>query len=197
LLERTDKIGLIVASVLVVLLAAGAGGLLYQRSNNGPGTVAAAESSVTLSPLDDKSTLPSVPKPKPAPAPAKLPRVWKGAKFGYVTKVGKSGLSLRWDLAELLTGKEADLYAKKQGKVMADAPYCIANETDDTDVYDVSNKAVIKIIESGLKKTITPAELKKRYDAKPGVIQHATWIMVEQDNVVTSLEQVVLPPKQS
>lgn len=193
-MQRADKIGLIVASILVVALAAGAGVLYMKRTETLAQEKPAEVASVQLTPLAEptptvvSTTTPEPPKPE-------VPKRPKGTKFGYVTKIGKDGASLRWDLAELLTGKEADLYAKKQGKVMADKLYYIANATKSTTTYDISSKCVIELTgEDGTKSTVSPKDLQGLYQKNPEHMKSLTWFISEDNDTVTKLQQVVLPP---
>lgn len=196
-MQRADKIGLIVASILVVALAAGAGALYVKRSKTLAEERPADVASVQLTPLAEPTpTVDATLAAKPEQSEeATVPKRPRGTKFGYVAKVGKDGLSLRWDLAELLTGKEADLHAKKQGKVMADKLYYIANATKTTDTYDVSPKCVIELTaEDGSTSTIAPTDLLALYEKNPEHMKSLTWFITEDDDVVTKLQQVVLPP---
>lgn len=195
-MKRADTAALIIASVIVVLLGVGGGLLLYKRNTILKTATAQGETTVTLTTLDDTSTLP----PKPATVPAKqptpqVPKQPKGSDFGYVTKVDGSGknLWLKWDQAELLTGNEADLFAKKNGQIMATEAYYIANDTHKTKSYDISSKAVIVVYESdGTSSTMSPGEYIQDWKAS-GPSRKRPWWLFVHDGVVTRMEQVVLP----
>lgn len=110
-----------------------------------------------------------------------------------MTQVRGSGtaLSIRWDLAELLTGKEADLYAKKQGAVLNTRPYYIANDSHKLKTYDLSSKSAIVVVASdGATKAVTPAQLKLQF----GAYKARPWFLYVVDGTVRRMVQVYLPP---
>lgn len=189
---RADKIGLIVAALLVVLLAAGTGFLLSERGSNA--TTGAPSASVpTFAPLPGETTASAGSTPARS-AKRTVPKRPAGSVFGFVTKVGKSGLSLRWDLADLVTGTQADLYAQRKGKLVRDKLFYVANDTHKIVIYDVSPKAAITVAGArGKMSRMKPAEFKRRYDAAPAKIRAITWFAWVAGGTVTRLTQVVLP----
>lgn len=195
-MQRADKIGLIVASILVVVLSAGAGLLLYKRS-----TTLAAErpldTSVKLVALEDTASaeVATVTPANSAPKPT-VPSRPAGSDFGFITRISGSGndLALRWDQAELLTGSDADLYAKKNGAVINTRLYYLANDTHTTKVYDISPKVIVEVAASdGTTSTLTAAQFAKRWNAG-GEIRTRPWFLSLRSGDVVRLVQVVLPP---
>ncbi len=193
-MQRADKIGLIVASLLVVALSTGAGLLLYQRSV----TLAAdtpRDTSVKLVALEDTATA-VVPTVTPAATPKPVvPKKPQGSDFGYVTAVGGSGkdMYLKWDQAELLTGNDADVYAKKNGAVVNTRLYYIANDTHKTKTYDVSSKATFEMAGAdGTVSKLSAPEFAAQWKAGGAIRKTPWWLFARQGNVVR-LVQVVLP----
>jgi hypothetical protein len=113
-MERTDRIWLITASVLVVLLLAGAGVLWWKRTETIARYSTTSQGELALAPMETSDTVlpPEAPKPKPKAAP----RQPKGSEPGYLTRVRKTGSAIyvTYDPAAFLTGSEASLYAAKQ-----------------------------------------------------------------------------------
>lgn len=193
-MQRTDRTLFIIATVLVVVFAAGGIFALVVRFQTPEKAQPPASEPVALVPIEDTSTaaVSSVPTTPPAP---KVPKQPKGSDVGYLTKLSTSGgLSLRYDPVELEVGAAADLYAKQQGKVMADKLYYIANATHKTKAYDVSGSAVIVLTASdGTTSTVAPSAFKAQFDKDARLRKALWWVFVRNDSVVR-LEQVVLPP---
>lgn len=200
-MERSDRITFIIAATLVVLLLAGAGLLIWKRSQTlAAESTAVASSTVSLTPLETTAgAAPVTTTPTPATV-SKLgvPKQPKGSDFGYVTKVRKSGSTVyaTYDPAELLTGTEADLYIKKKGRVVSTAPYVIANDTHKFKTYDLTKKAIVDIIGAdGRTKTVSPADYAAAF-AKDASLHETTWWVWVSSGSITHIAQVPLPPLQ-
>jgi hypothetical protein len=193
--QRADRIGLVIAAILVVILAAGTTALMVKRAN----TLAnerPVDGTVKLTTIEDSET----PAPKATGVVSAKPTVQrqpKGSDFGYITKVTGSGSSLHvtYDPAELLTGKEADLYALKSGKAINTELYYVANATHKLKTYPLSSKAQVVMASSdGATSTVTLQDLQSGF-GKGGTLFKATWWVFIKGSTIVRLEQVVLPPR--
>lgn len=198
-MERSDRIALTVATVLVVALLSGSGFLVWKRVD----TLAserplAAEGPVTLAPLQADETATATPaKAKPARKPGP-PRQPKGSELGIISSVRKSGSTyyLTYDPAALLLGKEADIYAKSKGRLAATGGFTVANDTHRFKRLPLSKR--VKIVtagsnDSGAATTLTAPALVKAYGASgDSDMKQSTWWVFAKDGVVLRLQQTGL-----
>jgi hypothetical protein len=199
-MERSDRIGLIVATLLVVALLSGSGYLVWRRSDilgaERGGTT--AEATVTLTPIEtSEALLPEPAEAKPASNGSGITQP-KGSEIAYLTKVRKSGSTyyVTYDPAELLKGAAADLYVKKQGKAVLTATFAVANDKHETKRLPLSKQVLIlrdSKTEAGKVTVLRADDLVKAFGAKPDTeLTKSTWWVWSSGGVILKLQQAVL-----
>lgn len=195
MMDRTDRIALIVATVLVVVLAAGAGFLVWKRSDVLAGErPVTADATATLSPMEaTEAAAPPTAYMQPA-TPAKRSLPPKGAELGYAKTVRKSGgvYSLSYDPAAFLTGSEAELSAKKHGLPGASGGRYIANDKHTLKrVPFAPNAAIVQYTgtASGQTDTLTPAEFYKGVSDGDDALTKAPWWIYVSGGKIVKMEQ--------
>jgi hypothetical protein len=194
--DRSDRIALIVAAVLVVVLIAGSGLLLWKRADTlakeRPGSTVAE---VKLTPLETPEVVPASEESEPATEAPKVPKKPNGAELGYVKRVKLSGasVSVSYDPAELLIGQEADLYAKRKGLAAAGG-WIVANDTHKIKTFRLTGDAEILVAdaEGAVTVTMTPDAFRKAITDDPGdpALKKAAFWFFAEGSRISRVEQM-------
>ncbi len=192
--RRGRRAGLIGAVLVVALLAFGGGYLLAR--GDGAETVPPSSGTPTSSPTEEASPTGTSPTSGPSPSPI-ADSLADGRHFVFVESATASPGSLRFDLAEFLTGAQAEQAAQDHGDEVVSG-YYIVNDNPRLRRMPVSDAADVRYIPVSQCCELVPGDWDAFVEAVDATAQtdydpSAPWWITIRDGRIVAIEQQYLP----